>query len=922
MGDFTTNCTKYFNDKNEIFILKNLFLKKLAIINSRLSKLPTDNSSDTFQLKYLQHKKAAIITEFNILQLIINSQIKYDCQNLTTIRLQNEQTGQGRLEKTNKNILNVNEYKISKYLHKISDLGEDKSNTKKKTYINMLNKYIINGGSVVLDDTILINNVLTNQYNLITDFELYKNSKQQLKLDENTLYNNFDGEDVNAEMPKSSFFNTNYLYIKTDTQYGPNYAESKYNYKFRRNLKSTATDIFMDNVLAKKQDGLNYNDICNYTYFELSSYFYEYIYKYNLNSTDKKLGDNDIILLYKGGNTTRMYLNLLMSNLNKLNKPTSQFPLLNKLITDTSVGDWDFNVSINFNNLITKGFTKLELTNIVKQCKQISAIALNKIKLTFNKLLDGDLSSNYAMKMSSEFHNNISSNITEYEQDIKSLPRVARESNEGSESSEGSKNIKIKIKKLQLYNHLINYKLDDQNNYSTTIVNNFDNKKIFKDSYIITDNPHDTTLSTPTQFVTKNVDSVVTFFTNNELTEFIPDNILRYNNLHIVYSDMLFFIRHKTMINFSLFRLKFNNIMTIIKHRVDQANNLLEEKPIEEIIKIPIEIVDLSVSSIDDNRQDYDEIFFKKYTIIPSRTESPQTTESPQPTTNHYQKINFTIEDKLSENTITPYNIETVLPSADYMFYDISGMLFADNMFIWEDKKYFKRIGRLMNLAIICELSRGTTVTKLIGDYNNFSEFVTTYNKSTYDNTNIIDKIYNEIITGTLIKVTNNTPMINNTITTIPQTKLLELNRTDGTYQINFFIDKFIANYYETIILLKYFTDSNMNYTSENTGIDTTLKDTLKAYCEYQNTLLTNIQNKKNIKHNMVDTKTYLGMVDYESIEHYKKQEIISTNINKLLEYHTKLLEYIEKSKQLLEEIKASEITNFDKFDFSTNQLY
>ena len=966
LTSFIDNCKSYFNSKNEIYILKDMFTKKLTIINAeiQINEINKGDENYIYAKKYLEHKKAALICEFDVLQYIINDRIEFDCNKLNSkIPIQSIQPpiqqsiqppiqppiqldinpsvkpyklhniediigGYNDNDNENENISHT-EHKIHKYLHKMSNSNNSE---KTNTYMHLLNKHIQNGGEIMIDNTVLMNNILNNNYNLLTDIEKYKNTKERNidSSNEDCIKNNYDDEDIDIIQPKSKYFNTKYLCINADTRYSKNYRESKYNYELRRSLKSKATDIFMDSVL---NTGLKYNMLCNYAHFELSSFFYEFIYKYNLNIKDKtkRLGENDIILLYKGGNTTRMHIGLLLKNLKKDNQ-LLEFTELENIYGELTLGDWDFNVNIHFHKLILKGYTRDELINLINQCKQISVLGLYKLKMTFNKLLDGSLSESYADRMLSDFGNGVERILSDYDNNINSL-----------NSKETI--IKTNIGEVNVYNYKIEYN-DKGKGKGRSIKEKFDNKKLFKESYIITDKPviinpsSNGKKQTENIYTTrKNVDSVVTFFSNNNLTEFIPHNMFEFNNLHIVYSDMLFFMRHKTMINFSLFRLKFNNkmILEINKENKDVSKSVdgQIDRPIDgqidgptdrsnkncinsenkkcELIKIPIEIVDLSVLSIDDNRQDFDHIFFQ------TRKDG---------TYNKYQEINYSISDNLSEDTrdnkTTPlsYNLSTYIPSANYMFYDIAEMLLADNMFIWDDKKYEKRIARIIYLSVICELSDNKTITELISDYTQFKTFIERYNnKADYDEDNIIDKIYGEIKAekkegGNPMVVINNDQMIIPAINKIKPTKLLRLQNK----KINFFIDTFISNYNESIILIKYFKDTYLSVASSTTG--SKLTDEHLKYCQFQNELLELIKNKKIIKHKMVDGKEYNATVDYNGINYYKDPKQLNKMIKKLFEYKTYLLKYINKIISILTDISQKRIDRIDNFDWSATKLY
>ena len=995
---FINKCKSYFDSKHEIHILKEGFKKKLSIINAEIEKNNLNMLDNNYihAKKYLEHKKAALICEFGVLQNIITSRIENDCENLN--QLMSNQTPHinptvpeipiNTVIKQNGGKINENmensEYKIFKYLSKLSNNSD---NEKTNTYVHLLNKHIQNGGEIIMDNTTLMNNILSGKYNLLTDVEKYKEGKEEIP-NENIkcVKNNYNEEDFTVLNPKSKYFGTNYSCMESDTRYGLNYFESKYNYELRRTLKSNATDIFMNETLRY----LNYQLLCNYTHFELSSFFYEFIYKYNLNIDEngkdnkKRLDDNEIILLYKGGNTTRMHIKLLIDNLKKIKQ--GSYKDLCDMYDELSLGDWDFNVNINFHKLIDHGYLKNDIIELINKCKQVSVMALHKVKLTFNNLLDGNISSNYARQMAWKFVLKSKKVVDEFENKINQLKKYKQH------------NIKInaKIIDAKVFNNEIDFskiKYDEINEHTKEerkeeilcgeVKTNMNiTKKLFKDSYIIVDKPifankkgHETGAKNR-----KNIDSVITFFSNKNLTEFIPNDMFKFNSLHIVYSDMLFFYRLKTMINFSLFRLKFNNTMRLEIGKSNNSGPMWENKnngiscPGKDknkkcdVVKIPIEIVDLSVLSIDDNRQDYDHLFFQKIGGI----------------TDKYSTINYSINDMLSSDTredkSTPltYTLNTYIPSANYMFYDIAEMLFVDNMFAWEDKKYDKRIRRLMYLSVICELLNSKSIDDLIADYQKlkamFENIKSTFNhyqtkshqkdcktkpeetkpeetkpeetkpeetkgfykkiekktksektkseetkKEETKSEDVSDKSFKQRLEfiKKMYKTTkgnkensmiviNNEKVIPSEIHNIPETKLMVLENS----KINFFIDKFISNYYESIILLQYFVNGD-----ELTKIH-------REYCEYQTKLLHLIGGKTMVKHKMTDGNDYFPGIDYNSIDTYKTTTELSNLLNELCKYHNTIIKYANEIIGVLTNIKAEGISNIGNFDFSSEFLY
>lgn len=90
-------------------------------------------------------------------------------------------------------------------------------------------------------------------------------------------------------------------------------------------------------------------------------------------------------------------------------------------------------------------------------------------------------------------------------------------------------------------------------------------------------------------------------------------------------------------------------------------------------------------------------------------------------------------------------NVNTVvkIPSSDYMYFDLSLILYEQNIFSWNDKKYKKRIKRLLYIGLINLFSRGENIINLINQYKElFKDYA--YLK-TSSNINI-DYITNKII--------------------------------------------------------------------------------------------------------------------------------------------------------------------------------
>ena len=216
------------------------------------------------------------------------------------------------------------------------------------------------------------------------------------------------------------------------------------------------------------------------------------------------------------------------------------------------------------------------------------------------------------------------------------------------------------------------------------------------------------------KIITKKIIGINTFFINEQE--------LKKNKIFIVYIDKISSYGLKSYIDFSLYRLKINNIINIDNKTYNS----------------PIELIDISITNYTEHNYNKDNIFNNLYLQICNN--KPK-----------YIKNKYNLN-----NIIISFNIL----SADYMFVDITTMLFLENYFPWHDKKYEKRLSRLLKLYIITNPSNSSNAHELKKE--NFKLFISKIGKilgaictCEYDG-NILKSIDDQIYKQTLTQFYNN----------------------------------------------------------------------------------------------------------------------------------------------------------------------
>ena len=842
IDNFDSKCSNYFQFKKRF----DLVLKQLKV-SSALIALRLKNSTDNDEKEYLKQKIIASENEL-IIRKKLNKMINdFDCKRLKNFMLPYEMVGGEQSNQSNQpnqtESTSEIEYKISKYADKFS------ADTFNPLYKKKLESYIddLQGGAYNNNINITIpaiDNILNNKFSLITSIPAFQGLKKSIKpeLCLNSLDDYDDEQSYNMDV-----FDLPYNCIKNPLTNNPNYSFNKLTYNFKRDTKAISTDTFMQNTLNENL----YSLLCDYCTFELTATVSEFVHKFNSKlAPAKKLAPHDLVLMYKGGNTTRLYIKTLLNTLKRIN-PVGNFSSLKNILSKLTVGDWDYNISIDFPSLRTKGFTDAEINQLMDQCRQVVLLGLYKIKAVLTELFETSLSEEYIQTLKLKYYG------------VEYIAKIQNYINEFNTQLNKPYNIEsLNINQIKTANYVVdNGSIKfDQNNQSLNVAS-----IAVSDDKLVKNNSTDP----QNNIQIKNVDSIVAFFSDQNLNEYIPD-FLTPNNFSITYINPLNFHRFRSYMSFSLYRLKFNN--SLIMNLKKDTNP--KDMPLK--LKIPVELVDISMSLPTDNLYLFKEVYMRL--VAPA---GGAVGGAPP-------KFNKFIDFEYTSNT---NKAKLSIPSPEYMFYDICAMLFVNQMVVWEDCKYFKRIERISYLAIICELMAGRTIDQLTADYNTLLAF---YQNLSVQNTSL-DVVYNIITDAAYpnklreVKLNTGTPS---------EARVLQLTNP----LINFYLDKFIANYLEMIVMLKYITLNPAQYPAF----------TFNDYCTKQ----------FKVSRDIDAGQTITEITELIGLARLQDPAKIAENYTELKKYEAKMIELIGGIIAVLNQIRAGGINNV-VFDFNTiNQLF
>ena len=178
------------------------------------------------------------------------------------------------------------------------------------------------------------------------------------------------------------------------------------------------------------------------------------------------------------------------------------------------------------------------------------------------------------------------------------------------------------------------------------------------------------------------------------------------NDAFIVRAENLSLYSFGNKMNFDIIRLKINNLVKI----------KLNDKKVP--INCAYELIDIVVSK---KNNDHNKFIFEQ---LKKNNENKT----------HIFKYNY--NDKY---------VDLRVPSIYYIIYDLYGILFRLNQFIWNEKKYEKRIRRLFNLLLYKSIEKGQ-INKFLEDSLNFTKFITNILSLLNNKTNDIYKFIDMLI--------------------------------------------------------------------------------------------------------------------------------------------------------------------------------
>uniref|UniRef100_A0A6C0H7J0 Uncharacterized protein n=1 Tax=viral metagenome TaxID=1070528 RepID=A0A6C0H7J0_9ZZZZ len=259
-----------------------------------------------------------------------------------------------------------NDYKLLKYNTKYNTHQQNKIYKDKfKHYLILKN---ITGGTHLDDD----------KYHLLYNYEekLIQINPDEMKCHDKITY---------IDSIENPYTCINIPTYKPTKENEHSYLQSYYSYLFSRGIRQISTDTFMK-ILSKYTN--NNKLLFNYVFIELHLCIGYYMYTFN-KTTKSKLSNEDIFLLYKGGNIIKTLIELYSSDITNATIK-SQYE---KYLETYNPSDWDYCITINNSNLlndeflnnITLVFTKafIRIQHVIE--KYINILLPESI---FNELID------------------------------------------------------------------------------------------------------------------------------------------------------------------------------------------------------------------------------------------------------------------------------------------------------------------------------------------------------------------------------------------------------------------------------------------------------------------------------------------------------------------------------------------------------
>lgn len=454
-------------------------------------------------------------------------------------------------------------------------------------------------------------------------------------------------------------------------------------YQFKKKFHTTSTELFNGSVLSPHDNLL----LTNYIFFVLDhavKCYLEIITNKLLFGAKTSILLQNVKLLYKGGNTTRCLFGCFLNTIRQI--MTSHgiqkgFQEVSDLHSKSSIGDWDYYINVNNQELMNAGFDEVELRKLSAHLLRVSHLALTIIADKFNLFIKShDIQNTYATKIQEvmfgeEFQNHLDTFIKTYNTIAPATFKRFKSLTIDSVVTCGHLITKNSITKKDTQSELQRLSFISSNHPEKSATG--DRAKII--------------MTTPIPFIDP-IKKIV-------LDSPIPSQIL---NMYLTVSMQKRYLYAK----FNLLRQKITT-STHINVAYDELPNI----PVVKHLYSMIETIDVSIYDPKDNKY----IFQHKYL----------TRNDP-----HYCDV------LIKKNIASPtFDLPCNIPSANYMFADVACMLFDEALYIWEAQKLIKRLMRLNILTLICKYSdTSNNLNGILDDYITFRDLFMSVSKfSTID---------------------------------------------------------------------------------------------------------------------------------------------------------------------------------------------
>ena len=747
LNEFEDKCDNFFKKENYENNIKKEYDYNIVILSNAISNNTNNSNDPQYENRnhFLNLKKSMINYRYHILSILNKLNISFKCTSLKNMMI----TQYGG---DHDDINDLYNHKISKYASKFSQSNDIK-------YIQKLNDYIQDGGGIIAtqNSSRFLKNIVYNSYDIITNQQLFKD-KENLNICTGI-------KDITDKLD----FTDNDIRITACIKQSTVKEIEKFNiekllYEFKKKNRILSTDM---GILTFKNLNNNLLNLSGkYILTLLLATISEFIYEYNLsrNNTTYSLSEDDITVLYKGGNTTRLHMVEFYNSIPDDKKKF--FYKMKDIISKSSVGDFDFNISLYKEALFLdnkRNFNIDEVKKIEEYLRQVLSLCTYNIKIVLNNIMDTNFSHDYITTLASKLNN------TESEDDIKKFISDYNNLISVYNAKIPSTELKLKLISEIKLKHIIVPNYIYENNLIKTHTDPLEKNNILFKKKISDGISHNI------------VDNVTNYFTTNNLLEtLVPHSYI--NNIYSVYIQGLKLIKGKRISYFDLFRLKLNNKLI---YDLKYSDNTPGE------LKIPfgIEFIDISLQTSSHTIDIFCDNKKKK------------------------QIINFEKEE-------CKY---IYIPSVYYMYYDIVTMLLIETYLIWEEPKYDKRIKRLLYLAFLCNIKDNVSMQTITDNYIKFKNLLTgIVTEINNDKTNFVATFYNNNIKNGNFnyKTIRNDPI--DGIHTVNFTQIIF-----KTEQVDKYNDYLYVKIYEMILYLYYFNnktntyiiDEHKKYCEDNTQI-------------------------------------------------------------------------------------------------------